>query len=69
MFHNIKTVKPLENFILEITFQDDTIKYYDVKPLFNKCTIFQNLITVNGLFQQVKVDKGGYGKCCISSYM
>ncbi len=61
MFHKVKSVNALQNFILEITFEDNSIKYYDVKPLFNKWIIFKNLKDINGLFQQVKVDVGGYG--------
>jgi len=61
MFHKVKNVKPLDNYILEITFQDDTIKYYDVSKLFEKWNIFQSLINIKGLFEQVKVDNGGYG--------
>ena len=61
MFHKVKNVKPLTNYILEITFNDNVIKYYDVSKLFEKWTIFQSLITIKGLFEQVKVDNGGYG--------
>ena len=61
MFHKLKEVKPLEEYILKITFQDNTIKYYDVKKLFKKWTIFQKLTREDGLFGNVKVDIGGYG--------
>lgn len=61
MFYKVKKVKPLENYILEITFQNDIIKYYDVSILFEKWEAFQNLKTNNRLFEQVKVDNGGYG--------
>lgn len=33
MFHKIKDVKPLENFILKIIFQDGTEKYYNVNNI------------------------------------
>ena len=56
MFHKIKNVKPLENYILEIVFENEAIKYYDVSKLFDKWSNFQSLITVKGLFEQVKVD-------------
>ena len=36
-------------------------KVQDVKPLFDKWQVFKDLIYINGLFQQVKVDAGGYG--------
>lgn len=61
MFHKVKSVKSLENYILEIVFQNNIIKYYDVSNLFEKWNVFKNLETVNWLFNQVKVDKGGYG--------
>ena len=61
MFHKVKEVKPLDNYILEITFQEGSIKHYDVSKLFEKWIAFQNLKTIKGLFEQVKVDEGGYG--------
>ena len=61
MFHKVKKVTPQKKYILEITFENDVIKYYDVSQLFQKWSVFQNLKTINGLFEQVKVDKGGYG--------
>ncbi len=61
MFHRVKEVNIMKDYILQITFQDGSEKYYDVSKLFSKWDIFQNLKTVVGLFEQVKVDKGGYG--------
>ena len=61
MFHKIKKVKPLANYLLEITFQDNTIKNYDVSKVFEKWPIFQILISKKGLFEKVKVEPGGYG--------
>mgnify|MGYP001093736324 CR=1 FL=1 len=61
MFHKVKNVTALQDFILEIIFEDNSIKYYDVKPLFNKWIIFKSLKDISGLFEQVKIDIGGYG--------
>lgn len=61
MFNKVKFIEPLENYILKVTFQDDTIKYYDVSKLFEKLTIFNSLMEDKELYRQVKVDKGGYG--------
>ena len=61
MFYNVQDVKPLEKYKLLVTFQNGEIKEYDVKPLFDKWQVFKDLIYINGLFQQVKVDAGGYG--------
>ena len=61
MFYKVKEVKPLDNFILEVLFQNNIKKYYDVSKLFNKWNVFKELKSINGLFKQVKVDTGGYG--------
>lgn len=61
MFHRIKSVKPLEKYILKIVFTDNTVKYYDVSKLFEKWQVFQGLQIIDGLFEKVKVDQGGYG--------
>ena len=44
-----------------MTFEGNLKKKYDVKQLFNKFDVFRTLIDVKGLFEQVKVDVGGYG--------
>ncbi len=61
MFYKIKKVKILENYIIEITFQNDIVKHYDVSTLFEKWSVFKQFETDKNLFQQVQVDKGGYG--------
>ena len=61
MFYKVQDVKPLEKYKLLVTFQNGEIKEYDVKPLFDKWQAFKDLAYINGLFQQVKVDVGGYG--------
>ena len=61
MFYKVKFVKPLENYILQVTFQNNVIKYYDVSRLVKKWNTFNDLLTISGLFVQVKVDSGGYG--------
>lgn len=61
MFHKVKNVKILSKYILEITFQNDVVKHYDVSLLFEKWKVFENLKNIDGLFEQVKVDQGGYG--------
>ena len=60
MFHKIKEVETIEKYILKIVFQDETIKKYDVSLLFEKWESFKQL-KEDGLFEQVKVDQGGYG--------
>lgn len=59
--HKIKSVKPLDSFVISVIFQNGVEKTYDMKTLFHtfpQFTVFEN---ITGLFEQVKVDTGGYG--------
>lgn len=60
-FHKIKSVQPLPDYMLSVQFEDGEKRRYDVKPLFSKWEAFAALKTIKGLFEQVKVDMGGYG--------
>ena len=40
MFHKIKEIKPLKRYVLLATFQDGTVKMYDVGHLFDEIEIF-----------------------------
>ncbi len=59
-FHIIKSVKPLDNLVIEITFANGTKKKYDVKPLMQRWEVFKKLQDAE-LFNKVRVDAGGYG--------
>ena len=61
MFCKVKMVRPLPEYMLLIGFESNEEKLYDVKPLFEKWEAFRSLLSVNNLFNQVKVDAGGYG--------
>lgn len=61
MFHRIQSVIPQTSYILKATFQDGTVKDYDLKPLFTEIPVFEDLKSVTGLYEQVRVDTGGYG--------
>ena len=61
MFHHVTEVTPITNYSLLVRFADGKKKQYDVKPLFTEITAFQPLTYVTGLFEQVKVDTGGFG--------
>ena len=61
MFHRVREIKPIREYELQVTFIDGTIKIYDVTPLFDEIEAFNTLKAVPGLFEQVKVDAGGYG--------
>ena len=59
-FHTIKSIKPLENMILEAVFSSGEIKRYDMKNLIKSNENFKKLENKE-LFIKAKVDIGGYG--------
>lgn len=61
MEHKIKKVKTLSNYNLVVAFSDETLKVYDIKPLFKKIPEFLTLKDDKQMFKSVKVDVGGYG--------
>ena len=61
MFYKIKEVHPLPAYRILVHFATGEKKQYNVAPLFEKWDVFKTLYTVTGLFEQVKVDPGGYG--------
>ena len=61
MMHKIVSVKPLENCVLLVSFQDGTEKIYDVKLLYPAFPQFEVFETDKELFNRVHVDVGGYG--------
>ncbi|MDE7062690.1 MAG: DUF2442 domain-containing protein [Lachnospiraceae bacterium] len=63
MFHKVKEIIPIKKYILLATFHDGTVKTYDIEPLFAEIEAFNTLKVVPHLFEQVKVDIGGYGIC------
>ena len=60
-FHRLKNITPLPDFMLRAEFLDGSERMYDVKPLMQRIPVFQMLGYVHGLFEQVRVDTGGYG--------
>ena len=58
--HKVKSVLPLDDFVLEVTFIEGGTKRYDVKPLFGEIPYFSDL-KENDLFSKVIVWKF-YGK-------
>ena len=60
MFHKVKSVIALNDYKLVVIFAEGTTKIYDVKPLFNKFNIFNDL-KEDELFYECIVDVGGYG--------
>ena len=60
MFHKVKSVLPQKNYILLVLFSEGVSKTYDVKPLFTKWKVFNDLKKEH-VFEEVEVDQGGYG--------
>lgn len=61
MFYRVQSVEAKDDFKLSVLFTDGVQTEYDVKPLFLKWDVFNDLKAIKGLFQQVKVDAGGFG--------
>ena len=61
MFHKVKSVKPLDDFLLQVRFVEGVAKVYDVKPLFNIWEVFQSFKEKPGLFEKVEVVPDGSG--------
>ena len=61
MFYKVKEVRPLPDYCLLVNFATGEKKQYNVKPLIDKWEPFKALVITRGLFEQVKVDTGGYG--------
>ena len=59
-FYKVSEVESMGRFNLKVKFENGITKRYDVNPLFNKWKIFNELKN-NNLFEDVKVDTGGYG--------
>ena len=61
MFHKITSLAMLPDYILLIGFACGEFKQFDLKPLMNKYPPFASLKNVDGLYEQAKIDAGGYG--------
>lgn len=61
MNHRIKEVKPMENLVLLVCFQNGIEKTYDVRNLYPIFPQFKAFEMDNDLFNSVQVDVGGYG--------
>ena len=60
MIYKIKSVETLENKIFKIEFENEEIKYYDMKKIIEKYIVFK-LLNNDVVFNMAKVDQGGYG--------
>ena len=61
MFHKIKNVAALPDYRLSVQFSEGVTKIYDIKPLFEKLSVFAALKDDVRTFYSVSVDIGGYG--------
>jgi hypothetical protein len=61
MFHKIRSVSPRPGFQLLVHFSEGCAKVYDLARLFPDYPAFSTLQTIPGLYEQVRVDPGGYG--------
>lgn len=56
MIPRIKTVKPIADFKLSVTFDDGKAVFYDVMEDIRQIESYRDLLTIHGLFQQVQLD-------------
>lgn len=61
VLHKVKAVYPLKNYKLQVWFEEELVKIYDVSLIFDEWSEFKVFIDEPDLFETVKVDKGGYG--------
>ena len=61
MFHKIKSVTPMADYVLNVQFAEGVTKQYDVELLFERYSMFLPLKDHPELFSSVEVDVGGYG--------
>lgn len=61
MFHKITSLATLPDFVLLVGFQDGKYKQFDLKPYIDKYPPFRSLKDINGLYEQAKIDVGGFG--------
>ena len=61
MFQKITSLATLPDYVLLVGFSSGEFKQFDLKSLMNKYPPFAALKNVNGLYEQAKIDAGGYG--------
>lgn len=61
MLHRIKSVKPLDDLTISVIFRNGIEVEYDIKQLYNKFPQFRQLEHMRKLYENVRVDIGGYG--------
>ena len=61
MFHKIKSVTPLPDYVLSVQFSEGVTKRYNLNVLFESYPMFAPLKEDPELYYTVSVDIGGYG--------
>ena len=61
MFHKITSLATLPDYVLLVGFQSGEYKQFDLKPYMEKYPPFRAMLDVNGLYEQAKIDVGGFG--------
>ncbi len=61
MFHKITSLATLPDFVLLVGFSDGEFRQFDLKPYIEKYPPFRSLAEINGLYEQAKIDAGGFG--------
>lgn len=61
MTHKIKSVRPLENSLILVVFQNGIEKTYNMRNLYPVFPQFEIFEKDKALFNQVQIDVGGYG--------
>lgn len=56
MIPRIKNIKPLDNYMLYVVFDDGKSVFYDVKEDIQATPSYEDLKNIHGLFQQVQLD-------------
>lgn len=57
MIPRIRELKPLDNYVLQVSFDDSKVVLYDVEDDINSIPSFEDLKSIYGLFQQVQLDE------------
>lgn len=57
MIQRIKSIKPLDNYLLRVIFDDGKDCIYDVKEDIDTIEQYEDLRAIQGLFEQVQLDE------------
>lgn len=57
MIPKIKNVKPMDDYLLQIVFDDGKSGLYDVKDDINTIPQYRDLEVIHGMFEQVQLDE------------